>query len=42
MLVVMCALYKWRHFLQGSQRRFEIWMDHKNLEYFTTPKKLNR
>jgi hypothetical protein len=42
MLAVMRALYEWRHFLQGSQRKFEIWTDHKNLEYFTTTKKLNQ
>jgi hypothetical protein len=38
----MRALYEWRHYLQGSQLKFEIWMHHKNLEYFTTTKKLNR
>jgi hypothetical protein len=32
MLAVMRALYEWRHFLQGSQRKSEIWTDHKNLE----------
>jgi hypothetical protein len=42
MLVIMWALYEWRHYLQGSQLKFEIWTNHKNLEYFTTTKKLNR
>jgi hypothetical protein len=42
MLAIMRALYEWRHYLQGSQLKFEIWTDHKNLEYFTTTKKLNR
>jgi hypothetical protein len=42
MLAIMQALYEWRHYLQGSQLKFEIWTDHKNLEYFTTTKKLNR
>jgi hypothetical protein len=42
MLGVMHTLYEWQHFLQESQRRFEIWTDHKNLEYFITTKKLNR
>jgi hypothetical protein len=41
-LAIMQALYEWRHYLQGSQLKFEIWTDHKNLEYFTTTKKLNR
>ena len=42
MLAIMRALYEWQHFLQGSSKKFEIWTDHKNLEYFTTTKKLNR
>jgi hypothetical protein len=42
MLAIMRALHKWRHYLQGSQLKFEIWTDHKNLEYFTTTNKLNR
>jgi hypothetical protein len=42
MLVVMRALEKWRHFLEGAKQKVEIWMDHKNLEYFMTAKKLNR
>ena len=33
---------EWRHFLEGSELRFEVWTDHKNLEYFWTAKKLNR
>ena len=33
---------EWRHFLEGSKLRFEVWTDHKNLEYFRTAKKLNR
>jgi hypothetical protein len=42
MLAVMRALEEWRHFLEGAKQRVEIWMDHKNLEYFMTTKKLNR
>ena len=34
--------YKWRHFLEGAPNKFEIWTDHKNLEYFMSAKKLNR
>ena len=35
------ALEEWRHFLEGAPCRFETWTDHKNLEYFSTSKKLN-
>jgi len=34
MLVIMCALEEWRHFLEGSNQKFEIHTDHKNLSYF--------
>jgi hypothetical protein len=42
MLVVMCVLEKWRHYLEGAQQPFEPWTDHKNLEYFQTAQKLNQ
>src|SRR5260221_7766357 len=42
MLVIMCALEEWRHFLEGSNQKFEIHMDHKNLSYFREAHKLNR
>ena len=42
MLAIFQALEEWRHFLEGTKYQFEIWMDHKNLEYFMTAKKLNR
>jgi len=41
MLAIICALEKWRHFLEGTTHLMEIWTDHKNLEYFMTAKKLN-
>jgi hypothetical protein len=41
MLAVMRALEEWRHFLKGAKEKVKIWMDHKNLEYFITVKKLN-
>jgi len=41
MLAIICALEEWRHFLEGARHPVEIWMDHKNLEYFMTAKKLN-
>jgi len=34
MLVVIRCLEAWRHFLEGTRKKFEIWLDHKNLEYF--------
>jgi len=42
MLAVIRCLEAWRHFLEGAKGRFEIWSDHKNLEYFMSNQKLNR
>jgi len=42
MLTIIRALEEWRHFLEGARHPVEIWMDHKNLEYFMMAKKLNR
>jgi len=42
MLVVVRYLEAWRHFLEGAIIKFEIWTDHKNLEYFIKAQKLNR
>ncbi len=41
MLVIIQALMEWQHFLEGAHHKFEIWTDHKNLEYFMMAKKLN-
>jgi len=41
MLAIIRALDEWQHFLEGAPRKFEIWTDHKNLEYFMSAKKLN-
>jgi DNA-directed RNA polymerase subunit L len=41
MLTIIRALDEWQHFLEGTPHKFEIWMDHKNLEYFMSAKKLN-
>jgi len=41
-LVVVRCLEAWRHFLEGATAKFEIWTDHKNLEYFMKAQKLNR
>ena len=42
MLAIVRALEEWRHFLEGAEHQFKIWMDHKNLEYFMMAKKLNQ
>jgi transposase InsO family protein len=42
MLAIIRALEEWRHFLEGAKHPFEIWTDHRNLEYFMTARKLNR
>jgi len=42
MLAVVRCLEAWRHFLEGATVKFEIWTDHKNLEYFMKVQKLNR
>jgi len=34
MLAIIRGLKSWRHLLERAQFKFEIWMDHKNLEYF--------
>ena len=41
-LAVIRCLEAWRHFLEGAKGKFEIWSDHKNLEYFMSNQKLNR
>ena len=42
MLEIIRSLEEWRHLLEGAQNKFEIWSDHKNLEYFMGSQKLNR
>jgi len=42
MLAIIWCLEAWRHFLEGAKDQFEIWTDHKNLEYFMKAQKLNR
>jgi len=41
MLAIVRYLKAWRHFLEGAVVKFEIWTDHKNLEYFMKVQKLN-
>jgi len=33
MLAVIRCLESWRHFLEETAVKFEVWTDHKNLEY---------
>ena len=42
MLAIICCLEAWRHFLEGSRSKFEVWTNHKNLKYFMSNQKLNR
>ena len=42
MLAIVRGLETWRHLSEGAQYKFEIWTDHKNLEYFMKVQKLNR
>ena len=41
MLAIIRGLENWRHLLKSIHFRFEIWTDHKNLEYFMKTQKLN-
>jgi len=41
MLAIIRGLENWRHLLEGTHFKFEIWTDHKNLEYFIKVQKLN-
>ena len=42
MLVVIRRLENQRHLLKGTKFKFEVWTDHKNLEYFIKAQKLNQ
>ena len=42
MLAIVRCLKTWRHFLERTVVKFEIWIDHKNLEYFIKVQKLNK
>jgi len=41
MLAIIHCLEVWRHFLEGSKSKFEVWTDQQNLEYFMSNQKLN-
>jgi len=42
MLGVIRCLEAWRYFLEDARMKFEIWTNHKNLEYFMSSQNLNR
>ena len=42
MLAIIRGLEAWRHLLEGVQVKFEIWTDHKNLEYFMKSTKIEQ
>ena len=42
MLAIVMALKEWRAYLEGAAHPFTVYTDHRNLEYFTTTKVLNR
>jgi hypothetical protein len=42
MLAIVRCFQEWRHWLQGTNHLVTVFTDHKNLEYFTTTKILNR
>ena len=42
MLALIRALEDWRHFLEGLDEPFEVWTDHKNMEWWAAMQNLNR
>ena len=40
LLAVKMALEEWRHWLEGASVPFQVWTDHKNLEYLQMAKRL--
>jgi RNase H-like domain found in reverse transcriptase/Reverse transcriptase (RNA-dependent DNA polymerase) len=42
MLAIIRSFQEWRHFVKGAEHQFEIWTDHKNVEYFMMAKQLNQ
>ena len=41
MLAIIRGLENWRHLLECTCFKFEVWTDYKNLEYFMKVQKLN-
>ena len=42
MLLVICSLEQWHHYLKGAKLEFEIWNNHANLQWFMKRQDLNR
>ena len=42
MLGIMRALESWQNYLEGATVQFEIWNNHRNLQYFVEAKRLNQ
>ena len=42
MLTVIRGLENWRYLLKSAKYKFEVWIDHKNLEYFMKAQNLNQ
>jgi len=42
LLTIMTCLDEWHHYVLGAMEQFEVWSDHKNLEYFQKPQNINR
>jgi RNase H-like domain found in reverse transcriptase len=42
LLAIVEAFREWRVYLEGPNHTVEVYIDHKNLIYFTTTKQLNR
>ena len=40
--MIIRGLENWRHLLEGTKYKFEVWTNHKNLEYFMRVQKLNQ
>jgi hypothetical protein len=41
LLAMKMALEEWRHGLERAEHLFIVWVDHKNLEYLCTAKRVN-
>jgi hypothetical protein len=42
LLAIICCFEAWRLELEGTNLPIQVLLDHKNLEYFMTTKKLTR
>lgn len=41
LLAIKLALEEWRHLLEGTEKPFIVWTDHKNMAYIQAAKGLN-